>query len=104
MNDTVMLTLTGVAGILLGLIFFGGLWWTVRKGLASDSPAWWFLGSFIVRIGVVLAGFLLIAAGHWERMVACLLGFLVARLIVARMTRSPTNGNPAAILKVTHAP
>jgi F1F0 ATPase subunit 2 len=25
--------------VLLGVIFFGGLWWTVRKGLSSKRPA-----------------------------------------------------------------
>jgi hypothetical protein len=32
MNETVILVLAGSAGVLLGVFFFGGLWWTVRKG------------------------------------------------------------------------
>jgi hypothetical protein len=32
MNETVILVLAGCAGVLLGAIFFGGLWWTVQKG------------------------------------------------------------------------
>jgi hypothetical protein len=39
MNETVILVLAGSAGLLLGAIFFGGLWWTVRKGLSSKRPA-----------------------------------------------------------------
>ena len=40
-----------LAGLVLGAIFFGGLWWTVRKGLSSQQPALWFLGSMLLRMG-----------------------------------------------------
>ena len=36
------LVLAWVAGVVLGAIFFGGLWWTVRKGVSSKRPALWF--------------------------------------------------------------
>ena len=32
MSDAAMLALAGCAGMLLGAAFFGGLWWTVRRG------------------------------------------------------------------------
>src|ERR1035438_6381230 len=32
MTDALRLVLALVTGLLLGAIFFGGLWWTVRKG------------------------------------------------------------------------
>ena len=31
MNETLALVLAWLAGGVLGAIFFGGLWWTVRK-------------------------------------------------------------------------
>ena len=37
MNETLTLALAWSAGVLLGAIFFGGLWWTVRKGVSSSS-------------------------------------------------------------------
>ena len=46
---------------LLGAIFFGGLWWTVRKGVASRRPALWFLGSLLLRTSIALAGFYVVA-------------------------------------------
>jgi F1F0 ATPase subunit 2 len=88
MNETVMLVLAGGAGVLLGAIFFGGLWWTVRKGVSSPRPALWFLGSMLVRAGIVVGGFYVISGGQWERLVAGLLGFVIARLLVTRFTRS----------------
>ena len=32
MNEALTLVLAWLAGGVLGAIFFGGLWWTVRKG------------------------------------------------------------------------
>ena len=100
MNETLSLALALVTGVLLGAMFFGGLWWTVRKGLSSRQPALWFLGSLLLRTSVALAGFYFIARGHWERLLVCLFGFIIARLIVMRLTR------PAACVtqEASHAP
>ena len=87
-NDGLSLLLALVTGGLLGTIFFGGLWWTIRKGFSSEQPALWFLGSVLLRTGITLAGFYLIARGHWERLLVCLLGFVMARLVVTRLTRT----------------
>jgi F1F0 ATPase subunit 2 len=77
-----------LAGGVLGAIFFGGLWWTIRRGVSSQQPALWFLGSLLARMSVALAGFYFVSGGHWARLVACLLGFVTVRLVVTRLTRS----------------
>ena len=90
MSDILALALALLGGALLGTFFFGGLWWTVQKGVVSDRPALWFLGSLLLRTGLILAGFYFVAQGHWSRLVACLVGFLVARIIVVRrLTHAP---------------
>ncbi len=90
MNDILALALALATGVLLGVFFFGGLWWTVQKGVPSERPALWFLGSLLLRTGVILAGFYIVSQGHWSRLVVCLLGFLIARfIIVKRLTRPP---------------
>jgi F1F0 ATPase subunit 2 len=102
-NETLSLVLALVTGVLLGAIFFGGLWWTIRRGLVSKQPALWFLGSSVLRTFTALAGFYFVARGHWERLLACLLGFMLARLIVTRLTQpaeQPIYSAPAA----SHAP
>ncbi|MCU0725994.1 MAG: ATP synthase subunit I [Planctomycetes bacterium] len=76
-------------GVVLGAIFYGGLWLTVRRGLGSTKPALWFLGSLLVRIAIVLAGFAFISGGRWERLLACLLGFTGARFAVTRIIGPP---------------
>ena len=90
MSDILALALALFAGALLGTFFFGGLWWTVQKGVMSERPALWFLGSLLLRTGLILAGFYFVSQGHWSRLVACLLGFLIARFIVVRrLTQAP---------------
>lgn len=92
MSEPLNLILSWSAGAFLGAMFFGGLWWTVRKGLSSKHPAMWFVGSQLLRTSVTLIGFYLVAGGHWERLLACLVGFICARLVVARLTQ-PSDGN-----------
>jgi F1F0 ATPase subunit 2 len=88
MNETLSLVLALVTGVLLGAMFFGGLWWTVQKGVSSKRSALWFFGSLLLRTSIALAGFYFIGRGHWERLLVCLLGFVIARLIVTRLTRA----------------
>ena len=104
MNETLLLILAGLAGAALGAIFFGGLWWTVRKGVSSPRPALWFFGSLLARISIVMAGFYFVGSGQWERLVAALLGFIVARLIVMRLTRVPVENSHRPAKEASHAP
>lgn len=83
---TIELVICLLFGIGLGLIFFIGLWWTVRRAISAKQPAVWFLFSLIVRMTIVLSGFYWIMDGHWQRLVAVLLGFIIARIVVTRIT------------------
>jgi len=103
MNETLSLVLTLVAGVLLGAIFFGGLWWTVQKGLSSKRSALWFFGSLLLRTSIALAGFYFVSRSHWERLLLCLLGFVIARLIVTRLTRAAEKPTYLA-QEASHAP
>jgi len=87
MNETLLRVLALAAGMALGAAFFGGLWWTVHRGIAASQPALWFVGSLLLRTVMVLAGFLFVSGGDWRRLVACVVGFAVARPIVTRLTR-----------------
>ena len=71
MNETLALALALAAGVLLGAIFFGGLWWTVRKGVSSEQPALWFFGSLLLRMSIDPGRILFcFAAVDWERLAA----------------------------------
>ncbi len=89
MGELWTLVLPLLTGILIGAMFFGGLWWTIQKGSVSSRPALWFVGSFLLRTGLAVTGLYLVAGGHADRLVACLLGFLGARVIVTRLLGRP---------------
>ena len=88
MNDIVYMILAFIGGLLLGTIFFGGLWFTVRKLVISKIPALWFLGSFILRVSITLIGFYYISYGSWQRLLICVAGFITARYSVIYFTKS----------------
>jgi F1F0 ATPase subunit 2 len=87
MSEKTGILMAVLAGMLLGVFFFGGLWWTVRRALSSRQAALWFSGSFLARTAVTLTGFFFAAQGDWRRMAGCIAGFLGARLLVIRFTR-----------------
>ena len=76
-----------LAGVGLGILFFGGLWLTIQKGMQSKKSGLIFTMSFIVRMTVILMGFYYVGASDWKKMLACLAGFLIARLVITRYTK-----------------
>ena len=104
MNETLTLALAWLAGGGLGAFFFGGLWWTVRKGVSCPRPALWFLGSGLLRTSIVLAGFYFVSGDQWKRLMACLVGFIIARLVVMWLTRPPGKPRNPPTQEVSHAP
>jgi len=103
MNETLSMILALVMGVLLGVMFFGGLWWTIRKGISSKRPSIWFFVSFIIRMSITLAGFYFVTGGHWERLMLCLLGFVIARFIVTRLTKASKKAT-YLVQEARHAP
>ena len=91
-----------LGGAVLGLIFFAGLCWTVRRGIISAHPAVWFFSSFLLRTTLALAGIYLLTDGQWPRLLACMLGFMGARIFVIAKTRSSTDC--ANKQEASHAP
>lgn len=89
MNEMASLALSSAAGVGLGAVFFGGLWWTVRRIASSQQAGLWILGSVLLRMGIAMGGFYVVAQGSWERLLACLAGFGVARAGVTWLTREP---------------
>ncbi len=105
MNEPLSLAFAFAAGVLLGAMFYGGLWWTVHRAVSSKRVALWFLGSLLLRMGLALAGFYFVAGGDWQRLLLCLLGFVIARLVGdvadAAAAREPgaadTGGQPCTL-------
>ena len=75
------------AGMALGTVFFGGLWWTVSRGLTATAPALWFGLSALLRMAVVLSGLYYFARLGLPNLAASLCGLLVARGAIGRLAR-----------------
>ncbi len=80
-------------GAVLGAFYFGGLWLTVRRMTIAQQPALLLFVSLLVRAGVVLFGFYFVMDGHWDRLVACMAGFLLARTLLIRRLRDVGEGS-----------
>jgi F1F0 ATPase subunit 2 len=93
MNESMSLALPVAEGVLIGALFFGGLRWTVRRGLLSQRPALWFLVSMLARMSTALLGFYLVGRESWERWLLCLIGFTLARLLMQQRSRTLQAGH-----------
>jgi F1F0 ATPase subunit 2 len=87
-SETFMLLFAFIGGLLLGAFFYGGLWWTVQRGLTAQRPAVWFFTSYLLRTGLTAAGLYGLAGGRWQRLLVSLLGCLLARFIVMRQSKA----------------
>ena len=103
-SDPVQLALSFVAGAIAGGLFFVGLWLTVQRLAVAQHPAGLVLFSFIVRVAIILGVLYLVGRDHIDRMLACLLGFLLARLVVMRVTGSRSESRPKSGKEVGSAP
>ncbi len=73
-----------LAGFGLGVLFYGGLWLTVRALPKSRHPVLLALASFWGRTAAVVAGLVFAMARRWQNALVCLAGFALARIALAR--------------------
>ncbi len=83
MNSTSLL-LSFLAGILIGGLYFSGLWITVRQLPTARHPALLLLGSFALRLGLLLAAIYLLANAHWSYLLSAIAGVILARVLLIR--------------------
>ena len=48
--------------------------------------------------------FILSRGGHWQRLLLCLLGFVIARFVVTWLTRTPVEHSNSPAQEASHAP
>ncbi|MCQ8104949.1 hypothetical protein NP590_12610 [Methylomonas sp. SURF-2] len=66
-------------GVLLGCVYFGGLWLTIRRLAHARQPGLHMLASLLLRLALLAWGLYLLTDGHWQRFAAALAGLLLAR-------------------------
>jgi F1F0 ATPase subunit 2 len=103
-NGSIILSLGMISGIVLGIIFFGGHQWTVQKAIYAKASASWFLSSWLIRSSIVFISFYTIAREGWGIFCLCLLGFFLARLLVAKFERRSWNSHLSFSKRGPHAP
>lgn len=103
MSDPLTLLLAWMAGGVLGALYFGGLWWTVRRAVSARQPALWIFGSLLLRTSAALTGFYVVSGSHLDRLLLCFLGFVMARLLVTRLTRSSGESESHTTHEASHA-
>lgn len=86
MNEILSYVLSLAIGIILGMIFFIGLWWTIKKLVSSKHPLVLFFTSIFLRIGLVLVSFYYLGHDDWIKLISCLVGFIIGRFIVIKLS------------------
>ena len=72
------------AGVLLGLFYFGGLWWTTKRIATARHPILLLLSSYLIRTLALVAGLYLVTEGQWQRLIVSLVGLIIARMLLKR--------------------
>lgn len=85
MSEPLQFMVAGIFGLLLGLLFFWGLWIAVKGLEQSRHPAARMVLSLLLRTGIAVAGFYLtLRHGGWPHLLLALGGFILARILVRR--------------------
>jgi F1F0 ATPase subunit 2 len=80
-----ILAVAGVAaGVVAGLVFFGGLWWTSQRLVTSRRPGLLVVGSLLVRMIVVAGTLVLLARIDVVLLVGAVIGLVAARTALTR--------------------
>jgi F1F0 ATPase subunit 2 len=79
-------------GAVLSGIYFGALWLTLRRLTHSQRHVVLLMMSLLVRLALLLTGFYLILdGGHWDRLLAAVIGFILLRTLLIHKLRPPAN-------------
>jgi F1F0 ATPase subunit 2 len=71
-----------IGGILLGIIFFGGLYWSVNQLSKVRYPAVLMIVSILVRMGILLLGVYLLADNSIKNVLAVVVGIILVKVIM----------------------
>jgi F1F0 ATPase subunit 2 len=83
-------------GVALAILYLTLLWITVRRLPQLQYKGLWLAGTAVARLAALMLAFYWIMDGQWQRLLACLVGFILARLAVTAWVRT---GGPRQALR-----
>lgn len=75
-----------LSGFGLGIVFFGGLWITIKKTIGKNYAGLWIAVSSFIRMAITLAGFYFASQGNVQRLLICVAAFIATRFLVVWVT------------------
>jgi len=76
-------------GIILGIVFFGGLYLTIGKLPESKRPSVLFLLSFVLRMAILLGGIYFLSMRGYKEVLFALLGILLIKFAMIFAVKRP---------------
>jgi F1F0 ATPase subunit 2 len=92
---TGLLVLGFVAGLVVGLVFFGGLWWTTQRLATSSRPGLLMSVSLLGRLVVLALVLIVLARIDVTLLVGALAGSVTTRVALTRAAASGRLPQPA---------
>jgi len=81
-----------IVGVLIGILFFGGLYLTVKKLMTIKYPALFMMLSLIVRLVILAGGLYLIMDGGMKNILSAMAGIILVRLVmIAKLGKAVPN-------------
>lgn len=77
-----------ITGIALSIIYFGGLWYTVKYIERLRRPYLLFMFSFLARNAIVLIAFYYLMIHHWSYLITAFAAFIITRQIIITRTKN----------------
>lgn len=69
-------------GILIGIVYFGGLYYSTQKFKDVKSPSLFMILSFIIRMAILIAGFYYLSKTGYKNVLIALIGVILVRFIM----------------------
>lgn len=82
-----LLFIAVVGGAALSIVYFGGLWLTVKELIEQNRSVWLMIGSFLLRTGILLLVFYALVIQHWVYLIVAFVTFLVVRQFILNRIR-----------------
>lgn len=71
-----------IIGVILGIIFFGGLYWTIQKLTEVRQPGFLMIVSLIFRMAVLVSVLYYVSRSGYKGILYALLGMLFVRIVM----------------------